>query len=317
MELCSDNGLGVYAERAVYWRAGNSDRGAGSDSTGITELSTEWFLAEGSETGNRRTVICVGNPNDEEAVLEVSYLLENEDPVVTTYTLAGERRLTIFARQDVPNRNFSVQIISSVPVVVEREMFGPANGNDDKWGHNAPGVTEPSDCWLFAEGAVHNSFVTFLLIANINDFPITANIRFLLSNGDPIVKSVEVPAKSRRTINVEQAFAEMQDQAGFGIEVKTDDGSKIVVERAMYWTGNGFTDRSGATAVVGLTRKALRWLLPEGAVGGSSGFENFILCVNSENQAAAVTVTFVKPDGSTVSQNYIIGAGQRFDSESK
>ena len=78
-------------------------------------------------------------------------------------------------------------------------MYGPANGNSLKWGHGALGITDPSDTWYFAEGAVHSSFETFLLLGNITDAPVDVTIRFLLPEGDPVIKHETIGALTRES----------------------------------------------------------------------------------------------------------------------
>ena len=313
MELCSDNGIPVYAERAIYWSGPNGPREGGSDSAGATELSTEWFLAEGTTTNERETIILIGNPNEETAELEVTYLVEGADPIIVNYTVAAERRLTINASEDVPSVNFSTQVnsVNGVGIVVERTMFGPADGVLQKWGHNSPGVTETSSVWYLAEGALHSNYETFLLCANPTDQSVPVTIRFLRSANNPVVRQETLAPRSRRTINVEAAYPEMIDEAGFSIVVETDNGAGIVCERAMYWRSDGYTDRSGATAVVGCTSVHSKWYLAEGAAWGSSGFENFILCGNPMATDAEVTVTFVQSNGQSIDLDFTIPAGRR------
>ncbi|MFC1600778.1 FG-GAP-like repeat-containing protein [Candidatus Sumerlaeota bacterium] len=301
----------VYAERAMYWTAGGEYRAGGTDATGSTELATEWLLAEGTTTGNRETNILVGNPNDTAATLQVTYLLPGETPQTFDYTVGANRRLTIRAADNVPDKSFSTKVTSTngVSIVVERTMYGPANGVDAKWGHTALGRTGTATTWYLAEGAVHSSFETFILLANPNSQATTAQLRFLLSNGSQVTKSVSLPANSRVTVNVEQSYAEMIDQAGFSTEVTA--GAGILVERAMYWKSGNFTQRSGATAVFGMSAPSVGWFLPEGAVGGSSGFEDFILIANPSAQAATVKVTFVRSDGQMFVADRTVSAGQR------
>jgi hypothetical protein len=313
MELVSNNGVEVFAERSIYWSVNGANRAGGSDDNGSTELSSEWFLAEGSTSNGRETNILIGNPNAVDSELDVQYLIEGREPVLRQYSARAHSRLTIRAGDDVPDSEFSTRIVSTneVPVVVERSMFGEADGQLRKWGHTALGVTGGAAKWYLAEGAVHNRFETFILIANPNNHEVTVNLRFLLSDGEPVEKQIRVSANTRKTINVELSFAEMRDQAGFSTVVSTENGEKIVVERAMYWTGESYSQRSGATAVVGIPAPQPRWILPEGAVGGSSGFECFVLIGNPEDEAAEVDVTYVLPDGLTITRPQVIPAGRR------
>ncbi|MFC1600719.1 pre-peptidase C-terminal domain-containing protein [Candidatus Sumerlaeota bacterium] len=291
--------LPVYAERAMYWAPGGVTRGGGTDATGSPLLANEWILAEGTTTGNRETLILVGNPNSTASKLEVTYLLQGESPTTVSHTVGANRRLTIDTAVDVADKNFSTQVRSTnqVPVIVERTMYGPADGVARKWGHTALGRTATSNIWYLAEGAVHSTFETFILLANPNNEEITANVRFLRTGQPPVTKQKVVPANSRETINVELEYAEMLDVAGFSTEVSTVGGQGILVERAMYWKSAGYNQRSGATAAFGAPLPNRNWFLPEGAVGGNSGFENFILLGNPTDQDANLTVTFVRDDG--------------------
>ena len=223
------------------------------------------------------------------------------------------RRLTIdVASEGITGTEFSTQISSDQPIVVDRTMFGTADGIARKWGHAALGVTETATTWYLAEGAVHSSFVTFILLANPNSQEVQVQLRFLLANGTQVTKMETVGANSRKTINVEASYTEMVDQAGFSTEVNVQNsGPGIIVERAMYFVSGGFTQRSGATNVVGLTAPRTSWFLPEGAVGGSSAFETFILIGNPNSSASEVTVSFIKTDGTSVDVNMTVNAGQR------
>ena len=57
---------------------------------GAARLATEWFLAEGTTTGNRDTKILVSNPMDAATTLVVTYLLEGADNVVKNYVIDAQ-----------------------------------------------------------------------------------------------------------------------------------------------------------------------------------------------------------------------------------
>jgi hypothetical protein len=60
----------------------------------------------------------------------------------------------------------------------------------------------------------------------------------------------------------------------------------------------------------GVTQAATEWFLAEGATG--TFFDLFVLIANPNDQGAAVTATYLLPDGSTISKGYSVGANSRF-----
>jgi hypothetical protein len=62
----------------------------------------------------------------------------------------------------------------------------------------------------------------------------------------PVVKTYQVPAASRFTIDVSTA-PELQNQS-FGAKVEVTNGVAIAVERSMYWHANGVFWAGGSHA---------------------------------------------------------------------
>ena len=296
MRVRSLNGIEVYAERAMYWNPGGFFRGAGTASVPSFALDTEWFLSEGTTTGDRETFIPILNPNANAANIEITFLRQGDTPVVVPFVLAGNQRATVISSQVVPSTNFSTRVESTngVPVVVERTMRGqalrPGINVPEMWGHSALGVNNPSTIWNFAEGAVHSFFETFLTLGNNTNSAANVSIDFLLSDGSTVNHVVMVPGNERFTLNVEADVPGMTDQAGFSIVANSTNGVPIIAERAMYFTVGDFINRSGGHAVVGIPEAKERWFLAEGAVGGASGFETFVLLGSSASASGPATV---------------------------
>ncbi|MFC1601683.1 cohesin domain-containing protein [Candidatus Sumerlaeota bacterium] len=306
----------VYAERAFYWSPDGDYRAGGTDASGSKVAATTWYLAEGSTSNNRVTKILVGNPSSTTATLSVRYLIQGEGPTTIQHEIGANRRYTIDALTDIGEKDFSTEITSDQDIVVERTMYGTANGVAQKWGHTALGRTQRSDTWYLAEGAAHFSgsvgqFETFILMANTSDTAVTANLTFLMPDGSTVEKTQVLAANRRTTIRANN-YPEIDGVGGFSTVVKTTGDEPILVERAMYWRPGTFTDRAGATAVFGSPSLGTSWYLPEGATGGTSQFENFILIGNpSASEDADVTVTFIRSDGVTYPVQRTVLAGQR------
>jgi hypothetical protein len=86
--------------------------------------------------------------------------------------------------------------------------------------------------------------------------------------------------------------------------------SSIVVERAMYWVGNGgsYTD---STNVFGVNAPGTKWGFAEGRVGGPLDFHSYILIGNMNATPANVKVTYLRTDGTTIVKTYTVGATSR------
>jgi hypothetical protein len=86
-----------------------------------------------------------------------------------------------------------------------------------------------------------------------------------------------------------------------------------VVERAMYWPGNGL-EWSEAHNSFGVTATGTRWGLAEGRVGGPFAFATYILLANpSLTQAATVQVTYLRAAGAPIVRTYSVPPTSRFN----
>ena len=84
----------------------------------------------------------------------------------------------------------------------------------------------------------------------------------------------------------------------------------IVVERAMYWPFDPGAWQEAHNAF-GVTATGRRWGLAEGRVGGSAGFQTFVLLANPDAAAATVTATFLRTTGVPVVKTSVVQPGAR------
>jgi SpoIID/LytB domain protein len=154
--LVSTNGVGIIAERAMYFDYNGLT--GGSDGMGATAPSPTWYFGEGYTGGQFDTYVLVQNPDSKPAGIRVTFTKPNGKAVVKSYTIKPDSRLTIpvdrvagLADAEVAT---TVKSTNGVGVIAERAMyFNYDNGFDQRsGGHDAPGVTTPSTLWYFAEG---------------------------------------------------------------------------------------------------------------------------------------------------------------------
>jgi len=183
-------------------------------------------------------------------------------------------------------------------------MYLNTSGRLWEGGHAGHGATSLNQLWFFAEGAT-GFFHTYLLLGNPNVGSTTVSVVYGFPDGTVISKTYDVPAQSRRTIDVN-----FEDPALASATVAMTVGSSlpIIAERAMYW-GSPFTDGS---ASLGARETGEAWAIGEGIEGGPNSEATFVLVANkSPTNPATAHVTVAYDDGSTETKDYALPANAR------
>jgi hypothetical protein len=276
-------------ERTMSW----DSRGYGGHGGGAVSPATRWFFAEGAQ-GFFKTFILLANDNDTAVDVTVNFLIEDGPVVKHVVTVPAQSRKTVDAGsvKGVNDTSFGLDISSPKPIIAERAMYFTAVNTDHVFdgGHESAGVNEPSKRWFLAEGATGPFFDCFVLISNPNESPAQVTLKYLLADGTTIPQTVTVPAKSRKTINVETVDAKLGN-AAVSTTVTSDVG--IIVERAMYWPNFSEGWREAHNSF-GVTDAALRWAVADGRLAGKRGYETYILLANPNPVPAEVIVRFLK-----------------------
>jgi hypothetical protein len=156
--------------------------------------------------------------------------------------------------------------------------------------------------WLLAEGAT-GSFRTRLALTNPGTDTAEITIRFQPQGGTAIVQQYSIPARSRRTIVVND-IAGLQD-VSLSTEVTTQRGG-VLVERTMTWGGPEMMDSADTGKAVESARTA--WYFAE---GDSTVFDTYLVLANANSVDATATVTFLLAGGQTVQASYVVPANDR------
>jgi Tol biopolymer transport system component len=278
------------ADRTMTWGGGYGSH----SETASAAPATTWFLAEGATHGAFQLFYLLQNPGSTAAHVDITYLRPTPAaPLTLSYTIAAEARLTIpvDAIASLEATDVSARIVSDAPILVERAMYmntvGPALVFGA--GHAGSGVTATNTRWFLAEGATGNFFDMYYLIANPAPQPTRVRITYLLQNGTPFEKEYQVAGQSRRTIGVDVEDARLADALVSAI-VESLDGVGIVVERSMWWPGQGRWQEGHLSA--GSTVTSRRWAIAGGISG--PGTETFVLIANTSNVAGTATLTVLR-----------------------
>lgn len=268
----------IVVERATYWGA----RGGAHESVASSEVSTTWFLPEGSTGGDFETWVLVMNPGTSDAEVRIDYMLESGLVGGPRMVLPPGSRRSIDVSQTVPDRwSVSTSISSSSAVVAERAVYWSGR----RGGHSSIGVTAARTSWHLAEGSTGGDFETWVLVQNPGGSDARVNVSFQTDSGPVTGPSFVLPPGSRRTINIADVVPSTWSVA---TSVSADKG--VVAERAMYWNC-----RAEGHDSVGAAMSARDWYIAEGSTG--PGFETWVLVQNPGASVASVQLSFMTAEG--------------------
>lgn len=246
------------------------------------------------------------NPDPVQAArVLVRYLTSDGLTVPRVFVLPPLARLTLDPELEpaLASAALSTMVEADVPVVVDRTM---------KWGrpvygsHAETGIPRPSDTWFLAEGSTGHPFDLFYLVQNPHPVAVRVDVSYLLPSGAPLVRSYHVAPSSRFTIWVDGQAPELRSTDVSAVVTAT---LPIVVERAMYADGGGRFFGAGHAGAA-ITSPALSWLLAEGATGPF--FDLFVLVANPNARDADIEVTYLLPDGDTISKRHTVRGRTRY-----
>lgn len=320
--VTSDNRLPLAVEREMFW---DSTYYAGKGAVAVNP-STTWYFAEGVENSFFTTFVQLENPNTAATDATLTFQLDAGAPVVQQMTLPALSRVTvdIGSIPALVGRSFGLMVQAADPIVAERATYFETTPTQ-LWagGHCGPGVPVLSNEWYFAEGATGSFRDTFLLLSNPSDQAMPVQTNFYVLVGKILTSSVTLQPHSRLTLplNTFQAggstnttladalFAMLLASPNFNVFAPPTPG--FVAERAMYWHGAPGPWADGTTSS-GVDEPARRWAFGEARVGGPLNFHTYLRIANihtyTAKPGATVKVTFLKTDGTTVVQTYVISA---------
>jgi hypothetical protein len=211
----------------------------GDGSPGVTDPASTWLFAEGSTGPATDTYFVVANNDTVAQDVTFTFYLDTGEVVTKVKTIPAQSRYTMPVDTEDPklaNATFATRISGSPQIVAEREIYwqgttSPYTDSTSVFGVNAPGTK-----WGFAEGRVGGplDFHSYILLGNMNATPADVKVTYLRTDGTTIVKTYNVAATSRVTVDVGMTSGLVNES--FGTIVESTNGVPIVTERAMYWT---------------------------------------------------------------------------------
>jgi photosystem II stability/assembly factor-like uncharacterized protein len=171
-------------------------------------------------------------------------------------------------------------------------------------------VTSPN-VWFLAEGstgtAANGAFETWVEVENPGAAAAHVNLTYMTPSGTIAGPAMTVPAGSRQTINVADTVPNQ-----FSVSTKVTSDKPIGVQRTMYWNGAGQKRTCGAGSI-GVNTASNQWYLAEGSTGSDArgSFETWVLVQNPGTEKAAVSLTYLTPQGSVKGPDLTLEPGTR------
>ena len=301
-------------ERPIYFNYGLSRGGTSTGSHCVTAApapASAWYFAEGYTGRDFDEYLCVLNPSASAARLTFKFQTPASEEVRTGWVPARSRQT--FKVNDLlgADRESSLALYSSQPVVAERPMYfsyASTWGAMLTGGHCVMGATALSGSLYFAEGTTRSGFDEWLTLQNPGTASISVSATYQVGSGQgaPVKREYVVGPLRRRTVNVSLEVGREKD-----VSVLLSSPAPFLAERPMYY---GFShsglDFQGAHCALGSPRAEADRYFAEGYTG--QFFEQWLCLQNTSATDAAVEITYMTQErGALPARTVTIAAGQR------
>ncbi len=293
MSVTVDSPLPIMVERPMYFTYQGKWAG-GHVSSGTNQPSRNWYFAEGYTAPGFEEWLCLLNPGEQPAQVEIEYLSQGGLIKKETEVVEPWRRATVFVNERVgTDLEISMRVTSDQPVVAERPMYFDYQG---KWagGHVSSGTNQPSSNWYFAEGYTGAGFQEWLCLFNPNPEPNRVRITYQTSEGANIADEETVPPLSRRTVDVN-----VRAGKGLSLSVAVAGERPLVAERPIYHDYNGWCE--GGDVGIGMSKPSRQWYFAEGYTGAV--FEDWLCLQNPGDGKVEAQVRFHLESGEVLWEN--------------
>lgn len=284
--VTGSDGLPITVDRTMFWVGEGAASPEGHNSMGVTAVSKQWYLPEGSSAWGFETWTMVQNPNATPANVELVYMTEDSAWRKVEKTIPAKARATFSMLQDIGARDASVKVTSDVGVIAERSMYR----NSRREGSCSVGAPAPASDFFLAEGTTAWGFTTYVLIQNPNDTQARVTVTYMTHEGPVPQPAFDMPPGSRRTIRVN----DVPGLADTDLSTRVHADKGIAAERAMYWHG-GPDQGEVCHDSIGVREASHSFLLPDGQTSG--GYETYTLVQNPEDTAVEIDVSYLLQGG--------------------
>ena len=277
-------------------RAGNL--GTAVKNVFVGNVCTDWYFAEGNTLPEFDQYICLCNPGDTAAQVELNFMLETGEIISTVRAMNPHQRDTVKVKDYVEEgHHVSTHVhCSDKAIIAECPMYFLYRGRW-KGGHNVMGINVPQNEHYFAEGTTRKNetdgyFEPWICLQNPSaDRTANVTVTYMLGTGENIIRSYPVAPHSRYTVEVEKDVGVDRD-----VSARVSSDIPIAAVRPMYFDYHCFA--VDGSAVVGASSPALQWYFAEGTT--LPGFQEWLTIQNPNDVEATCAITYMMGSGRTV-----------------
>lgn len=300
----------VVAERSMYFDYKGAWSG-GHDVVGAAKPLENWYFAEGCTRDGFDTYLCLQNPNEADASVDIGYYCgDNRVETRKGVEVKARSRFTIavheaglgIGRHNSYHGDASIRVRSTngVGIVAERPMYF----NYKPYltgGHDVVGAAAPAKNWYFAEGCTRDGFDTYLCLGNPGGKEAKVNVYYYCADGNNEQRrDIKVAPRSRFTIPVHETANGIgrhnNSHGEFSVRVESANGVPVVAERPVYFSYRPFW--TGGHDVVGALEPQALWYFAEGCT--RLGFDTYLCIANPSDRDASVNLIYYCADGGIV-----------------
>ncbi|RJP35091.1 MAG: hypothetical protein C4536_01435, partial [Actinobacteria bacterium] len=196
----------------------------------FAEITSTWYLAEGSTAGGMETFVLVQNPGADPVSVDLTLNTDQGKktfPQLTGRVIPPRSRMTFPLHEYVHSWDVST-VVESIggEVVCERSMYG----NSRNWAHDSIGAAAPAPTWYLAEGCTQGGMETWILVQNPGDSTVQVDLTFMTSSGPAQgPQGFALAPHSRVSFDAGQYVTDWDVST-----MVTSQGGNIVCERSMY-----------------------------------------------------------------------------------
>lgn len=264
----------------------------------------DWYFAEGNTLPEFDEYICLMNPGDSNAIVQISFMLENGQVITHERSMRPHQRDTVKVKDYVEEgHHVSTKVhCSDQAIIAERPMYFLYK-NVWKGGHNAMGVNVLQKDWYFAEGTTRKNssdglFDEWITVMNPSESQIAnVTITYMMPDASNINAYYSVAPHSRLTVEAVNDVGVDKD-----VSAKVSSDIPIVAERPMYFNYHGYA--VDGSDVVGTSGPSDIWYFAEGAT--HPGFQEWLTIQNPNDVYANCKITYMTGSGAVTKFDKVV-----------
>ena len=203
---------------------------------------------------------------------------------------------------------------------VKADIYGTCKsvGSQSLYGYGiidiaaALGAPKPPSTFYFAEGTCRPNFDPYFCIQNPGSSDANVTITYMKGDATTTNQNLTVPKNTRSTVRVKDSLGEADDIAhDFSSKVECTNDQQIIAERPMYFNYQGASNLNwtGGHDVIGATSPSSTFYFAEGTC--RPNFDPYFCIQNPGGTAADVTLTYMKGDGTTATDQVSVPPNAR------